>query len=191
MKILNCCACGKDLHRRSQNPDQKYCNANACVNERNRLRKAERRKDPSYREAERTAQKKWRDENSRHMRDYRRKHPKYVEDNRNKQRVRNANGRLDAGASEKEQSQQAVAQPTGQKSSSTTDNDGTVIVKSNSSKGLAAKGYLEEILSECHTVIVKSNSSTPCVPMVLVPLPILTEIVKATRQKNSHGIALK
>ena len=179
-----CCSCGDEYPCRSQNPNQNFCCKQACQNDRNRLWKVEKRKDPSYRETERTTQKKWRGNNSHYMGDYRRKNPEYVEMNREQQRVRNAlrGGRSATKEGKSERSRQRATNATKQKPPGLNKNEGAVIVKSNASNTLAAKAFLDEILATCDTVIVKSNASSSSEPMVLVPLSMLTGIVKATRQ---------
>ena len=58
-----------------------------------------------------------------------------------------------------------------------------MIVKSEAWEGMGAKDFLANILAACETVIVKSEASTSCVPMALVPLPILKMIVKSEASK--------
>ncbi len=109
MGSFQCVACGSEIRRRSQNPNQKYCRRQSCQNERKRRHKEQRRKELGYREAEQVASRKWREGNPGYMRDYRKKHPAYVERNRAQQKVRNQRRRKSKAGSVKVQSQRVSA----------------------------------------------------------------------------------
>lgn len=169
MEPLHCSHCQEEIQRRSQNPNQEYCSERDCQNARKRRCNAKRRKDPLYREAQRLAQEKWRRENPDYMPNYRKDHPEYVKKNRQQQRLRNCRRGL-----EKEETY----------GGSTGDVE-AVIVKSNAWEGLGENGWIQKIVDPSGTMIVKSNASNPLVPVFLLPMSMIREIVKVTREDGS------
>ena len=170
MGLLRCCNCQREIERRSQNPNQKFCNKKGCQNERKRLWRIRKRAEPGYREAEQLAQKKWRQENPGYMTDYREKHRGYVEENRRQQRLRNG---LRNHKTEKRSDEGAVR------------GIDALIVNSDAWEGLGDKGIIKTCAFSDGTAIVNSDASNRLVPMFLVPLSRLQVIVKETRRSPS------
>ncbi len=166
MELLHCCNCDKEIERRSQNPDQRSCKGKDCQNERKRLWKAKKRADPSYREGERLARKKWRENNPDYMRKYREEHPGYVKENRRQQRWRN---RLRGGE-------------TGGRSDEGVE---ALIVNGDGWEVMGDKGNIKRFEVSQGKVMVNSDASNPLIPLLLVPMTMVREIVKATRQGAS------
>ena len=97
MKTRRCRCCGKTFRPRSQVPGQQYCSERGCQKARKRAwQKERRRKDPDYRENQRSAQKRWAARHPDYWRQWRNDHPAYQERNRRKQIERNARRRTPA-----------------------------------------------------------------------------------------------
>lgn len=165
MELLHCCNCDGEIERRSQNPNQRFCKKKDCQNERKRLWKVKKRADPSYREEEQLAGKKWRDENPGYMTKYREGHPEYVKENRRQQRSRNhlrdgKKGRSDEGIE-------------------------ALIVNGDAWEVLGDNGNIKKYAASQGAVIVNGDASNPLIPLFFVPMTMVREIVKATRQGAS------
>ncbi len=94
MGIKRCLACGDPLPLNTRIPDQSYCSRPECQRERRKLWQRERKLlDPTYRDAQVSAQRAWAEGHVDYWRRYREQHPDYVDRNRTQQRVRNASQR--------------------------------------------------------------------------------------------------
>lgn len=91
MEIKQCAACGQPFQARPQVPQQLYCSAGECQQERRRRwQKDKLQNDPDYQDNQARAQQAWNKRNPDYWREYRSTHPEYAERNRVRQRERNA-----------------------------------------------------------------------------------------------------
>ena len=99
MAERRCAACGGRFEPRRNVPQQRYRSQPEC--QRSRRRRWQREKlaaDADYRANQAAAQRRWSERHPEYWRRYRERHPDYRERNRARQRERNRERRLGAGA---------------------------------------------------------------------------------------------
>lgn len=97
MENKNCAACGQTFQPRPQVPQQAYCSAPACQQQRRQQwLRLKLKADPDYRDNQTRAQQAWIQRNPDYWRQYRESHPDYVDRNRAQQRGRDSAAATDS-----------------------------------------------------------------------------------------------